>query len=265
MLIPQPKALFTSTYAKVVDQHLYRLLFLIALLAVFVFRFSGSMPTAGASPMYSCDGVYCHYHMYGTSGSGANGTRGTVTTPQSVSGISNSNLDTLALSTWAIGTGTGGDSSLEAGEAYGFGPYCGTFVAYFHPYGTKDDGTVGDERCDINLGMGNSYLVSAYHSGNHGKSRVQSGGTIVYDHDWGTYTWPLGYDNVAMYEVWGAQGQSVPSWGASSIGGLQWENSSGSWAYWGYLNGSTDDQNGCPYFSNRLSSTAFQGYKTSGC
>ena len=215
---------------------------------------------------YSCDGYFCHYHMYANSGAGANGTRGAITTPVTVNGVSTSNYDTITLSTWMYGSkGTGGLSSIEAGEAYGYANYCQTFVAYFHPYGTKDNGNTGVEACGTVLGSGSSYLVSAYHSGDHGKSRVQTGSTIVFDHDWGTYTDVFGYDNMSMYEVWGVQGQSVPSWSTSSIGGLQWENSSGSWSYWGYLNTSTDNQNGCPYTSHYLSSTAFQGYKTSDC
>ncbi|WIG60999.1 MAG: hypothetical protein OJF49_003747 [Ktedonobacterales bacterium] len=225
-----------------------------------------TMLTSKSAFAYSCDGYFCHYHMWANSGSGANGTRGYITAPTSISGISSQNEDTLTLSTWMWGSaGTGYQSSVEAGLAYGYASYCGTYVAYWHPYGTKDNGGTGQEACGTHLYGGTSYLTSAYHSGSNAHSRVQDGSTIVFDYNWGSYSDIFGFDNMSQYEVWATQGQSVPSWGSSSIGGLQWEDSNGNWNYWGFLNTSTDNQNGCPYTSLKLSSIAFQGYKSSGC
>lgn len=239
--------------------------FFIATLFIFSVVFVSSLSTPNKALAYSCP-YDCNYHMWGWSGSGANGTRGYISTP-TVYGVNSTNNNDVARSVWMWGSNnTGWSSSVEAGVSYGLDTYCGTFTAYFHPYGSKDNGGTGNANCGMNLGTGTSYLVSAYHSGSNAHSRVQVGSTILFDVNWGNYTDWAGYDNMAMFEVWGSQSYPTPSWSYDYISGLQWEDSNGNWNNWGYLNPSTDDNSsGCPYASIKLSNNAFQAYKVSGC
>lgn len=204
--------------------------------------------------------------MFATSGAGANGTGGYITTPFNVYGVNTSNYDSVVINIWMWGSyGTGYSSSIEAGVAYGYDPYCSTFTAYFHLYGTKDDGNTGVSACGTNVESGNTMWVSAYHDSASNAYSYVDYGKGHFSHNWGNYTDWAGYDNQSWYEVWSDNGNHSPSWDTSTVGGLAWENGSDRWSYWGYLNTSTDDENGCPYASLRLSNTAFQGYKISSC
>ncbi len=225
-------------------------------------------PLFSASPAQasSCDGTFCHYTNQGNSGAGAWGTGGEFIVPTTMYNVPPSSDDTVAFMVWMWGSlGTGWWSSIETGMVYGFRANCGTFNAYFFPYGTKDDGGTESDDCGYAAYPGQTFQLWSFHpgGGTTALSQVDTNGANIWSSNWGIYTDSVEYDNDSWAEVWGLQGQPTPYWSLNAkFDWLGWEHDDGSWSNWGSLS----IQNDCPYHGTQLSNDAWQpkGYSCNG-